>query len=94
MGAYTDEKPFSADPVAAVLRQVPFTDKLYHLGWLNSELFGTDEYDRVSYRCIFRYQGCEGACILISYCMLMVSQVFILDCFTFHRFIIRPKPGH
>jgi len=94
MSAYTDEKPFSIDLVAAVLRQIPFTDKLYHLGWLNSEFFGTEEYDRVSYRCIFRYQGCEGGRILISYYMLTASQVFILDCLASQQFILRPEPGH
>ena len=57
MSAYTDDKPFSVDLVAAILRQVPFTDKLYHLGWLNSEFIGMDEYKKVSYHCISRYQG-------------------------------------
>ena len=66
MSAYTDEKPFSIDLIAAILRQMPFTEKLYHLGWLNSEFSGTEEYERVSYLCIFRYQGCEGALILVS----------------------------
>jgi hypothetical protein len=66
MSAYTDEKPFSIDLVAAVLRQVPFTDKLYHLGWLNSEFLGTEEYETVSHHCNFRYQGCEGARIFVS----------------------------
>jgi len=70
MIAYTDEKPFSVDLVAAVLRQVPFTDKLYHLGWLESDFFGSDEYERVSYHCVFRYQGCESVSIIISYCAL------------------------
>ena len=56
MSAYNDEKPFSVDLVAAILRQDPFTDKLYHLGWLDNEFFGTDGYERVSYHCILRYQ--------------------------------------
>ena len=63
MSAYTDEKPFSVDLVAAVLRQVPFTDKLYHLGWLNGEFFDTGEYERVSRNCVSRYQGFEGTFI-------------------------------
>ena len=82
MSAYTDEKPFSVDLVAAVLRQVPFTDKLYHLGWLNGEFFDTGEYERVSRNCVSRYQGFEGAFIPLSHCMLTVYQVSIPDGFT------------
>ena len=64
MGAYTDEKSFSVDLVAAVLRQDAFNEKLYHLGWLNSEFFDTDEYQRFSNHCIFRYQGYVGLRVL------------------------------
>ena len=77
MSAYTDEKPFSVDLVAAILRQIPFTDKLYHLGWLNSEFFGTDEYERVSYHCILRYQGYVCTRILASYHALTVCCRFL-----------------
>jgi len=77
MSAYTDEKPFSVDLVAAILRQVPFTDKLYHLGWLNSEFFGTDEHERVSYHCILRYQGYVCTRVLAPYHVLIVCGRFL-----------------
>ena len=91
MSAYTDEKPFSVDLVAAVLRQAPFTDKLYHLGWLSSEFFDTGEYERVSHHCIFRYQQWEGVHAFILYRTLTVYQVLITDRFA-SRFVFRP--GH
>lgn len=75
MSAYTDEKPFSVDLVAAVLRQVAFTEKLYHLGWLNSEFFCTNECERVSYHCISRYQGCVGP--RVSHRALIMSDRFL-----------------
>ena len=77
MSAYTDEKPFSVDLVAAVLRQVAFTEKLYHLGWLNSEFFGTNECERVSYNCILRYQGCVGTRVFASYYALIMYYRFL-----------------
>ena len=93
ISAYTDEKPFSVDLVAAVLRQDAFTDKLYHLGWLSTEFFDTDEYERVSSYCIFRYQGYVSVRVLASTCAHSVRQISISDSFT-SRFIIRPEHGH
>lgn len=77
MSAYTDDKLFSVDLVAAVLRQDAFIDKLYHLGWLNSEFFDTDEYQRVSSYCVFRYQGYAGVRVLASYYVLTVYDRFL-----------------
>jgi hypothetical protein len=77
MSAYTDDKPFSVDLVAAILRQDPFTDKLYHLGWLNSGFSGTHEYERIPYHCILRYQGYVGTLILALYHVLTVCGRFL-----------------
>lgn len=77
MSAYTDEKPFSVDLVAAVLRQDAFTDKLYHLGWLGTEFFDTDEYDRVANSCVFRYQGYVSVRVLASCYVLTPHDRFL-----------------
>jgi len=57
MGTYTDDKPFSVDLVATVLRQAPSTDELYQLGWSSGEFIGTVEYERVSHHCLFDTKG-------------------------------------
>ncbi|KAF9644170.1 hypothetical protein BDM02DRAFT_3175056, partial [Thelephora ganbajun] len=57
VGAYVDGRPFSVELVAAAMRQTKFTEKMYHLGWLNPGFFDNPEDVRALQHCVVRYYG-------------------------------------